>query len=67
MILTVGATGHLGGAIVEELCRRGKPVRCLVRKGSDIAKLPAADVEIAYGAMCATVRLLKRQSKGCAQ
>jgi uncharacterized protein YbjT (DUF2867 family) len=49
MILTVGATGHLGGAIVEELCRRGKPVRCLVRKGSDIAKLPAAGVEIVYG------------------
>ena len=49
MILTVGATGYLGGAIVEELCRRGKPVRCLVRKGSDTSKLPAAGVEIVYG------------------
>jgi uncharacterized protein YbjT (DUF2867 family) len=49
MILTVGATGHLGGAIVDELCRRGKPVRCLVRKDADISKLTAAGVEIVYG------------------
>ena len=49
MILTVGATGHLGGAIVEELCKRGKPVRCLVRQGSDTSRLLAAGVETVCG------------------
>lgn len=49
MILSVGATGYLGGAVVEELYSRGKPVRCLVRQGSDTAKLQKDGVELLYG------------------
>ncbi|MCX8044837.1 MAG: SDR family oxidoreductase [Desulfobacterota bacterium] len=46
MILYVGATGLLGRTAVQELCRRGKPVRCLVRQTSDTAPLPQHGLEI---------------------
>jgi NADH dehydrogenase len=49
MILVVGGTGYLGGTVVEELCRQGKRVRCLVRKGSDTSKLSGDGVELIYG------------------
>jgi uncharacterized protein YbjT (DUF2867 family) len=49
MILVLGSTGYLGGAVVNELCRRGKQVRCLVRKGSDTSKLTKAGVDLTYG------------------
>jgi uncharacterized protein YbjT (DUF2867 family) len=49
MILVVGATGYLGGAVVEELCQRGKRVRCLVRKGSDTSKLQKEGIELVEG------------------
>ena len=42
-ILVTGATGFLGGALVERLLARGETdVRCLVRSGSDRARLEAA-------------------------
>lgn len=49
MILVVGGTGYLGGTVVEELCRRGMPVRCLARKGSDTSRLPKDGIDILYG------------------
>lgn len=49
MILIVGGTGYLGGTVVEELCRRGKPPRCLVRKGSDTSKLQKEGVDLISG------------------
>jgi uncharacterized protein YbjT (DUF2867 family) len=49
MILSVGATGLVGGAVVEELIRRGNAVRCLVREGSDTSKLQRNGVELVYG------------------
>ncbi|MFC1669332.1 SDR family oxidoreductase [Spirochaetota bacterium] len=49
MILYVGATGLLGGKTVEELVKRGKKVRCLVRKGSDSKKLKKLGVELVTG------------------
>jgi uncharacterized protein YbjT (DUF2867 family) len=39
MILVVGATGNLGGAICEMLVERGKTIRALVRPTSDNAKV----------------------------
>ncbi len=39
MILVVGATGNLGGAICEGLAERGKTIRALVRPTSDQAKV----------------------------
>lgn len=47
-ILQVGATGHLGGLILEELLARGKTVRALVRPGSVTTKLPKP-VEVVQG------------------
>jgi uncharacterized protein YbjT (DUF2867 family) len=47
----VGATGWLGGQVVDRLLARGKKVRALVRPASDAAKLEAKGVEIARGDM----------------
>ena len=49
MILVVGATGQVGGNVVEELHRRGLPVRCLVREGSDTSNLQKDGVALIYG------------------
>lgn len=50
-VLVVGATGHVGGKVVDELLARGKGVRALVRPSSDASKLQAKGVEIARGDM----------------
>ncbi|MFJ4229291.1 SDR family oxidoreductase [Paenarthrobacter nicotinovorans] len=57
-VLVVGATGFLGGQVVEELLKRGKKVRALVRPGSKAAKLEAKGVEIARGDMLDTASLI---------
>ncbi|MEV7084816.1 SDR family oxidoreductase [Streptomyces sp. NPDC093085] len=50
-VLVVGATGALGGQVVDELLRRGKNVRALVRPSSDASGLQRKGVEIARGDM----------------
>ncbi|MFW0774114.1 SDR family oxidoreductase [Paenarthrobacter nitroguajacolicus] len=50
-VLVVGATGFLGGQVVDELLKRGKKVRALVRPKSNATKLEAKGVEIARGDM----------------
>ncbi|WP_026538609.1 SDR family oxidoreductase [Arthrobacter sp. 9MFCol3.1] len=50
-VLVVGATGSLGGPVVDRLLSRGKKVRALVRPSSDAGKLEAKGVEIARGDM----------------
>ncbi|MFK0009034.1 SDR family oxidoreductase [Paenarthrobacter sp. NPDC090520] len=50
-VLVVGATGYLGGQVVDQLLTHGKPVRALVRDASDPSKLQAKGVEIARGDM----------------
>lgn len=63
--LVAGATGALGTSVVRLLRERGKPVRCLVRSGSDASALEALGAEVARGdlldpeslrAACADVR-----------
>ncbi|MBN1488575.1 MAG: NAD-dependent epimerase/dehydratase family protein [Phycisphaerae bacterium] len=49
MNLVTGATGLLGSHIVEQLRKRGRPVRVLVRPGSDIEWLKGQDVEFIEG------------------
>ena len=50
-VLVVGATGFLGGQVVDALQARGTSVRALVRPESDAGKLEAKGVEIARGDM----------------
>ncbi len=50
-VLVVGATGSLGGQVVDRLLVRGKKVRALVRPTSDAGKLEAKGVETARGDM----------------
>ena len=50
-VLVVGATGDLGGRVVDALLERGKRVRALVREGTDPSRLAAKGVEIARGDM----------------
>src|SRR5512146_942901 len=49
MNLVTGASGLLGSHIVEQLRLRGRPVRVLVRRGSDRKWLETQGVEFAEG------------------
>ncbi len=49
MILVVGATGQLGGAVVRMLLAQGRPVRILVRPHSDYGSLAEAGAEAVFG------------------
>ncbi len=49
MNLVTGGTGLLGSHIVEQLCKRGRPVRVLVRHGADTRWLEGHGVELATG------------------
>ncbi|MEV6319098.1 NAD-dependent epimerase/dehydratase family protein [Streptomyces sp. NPDC051776] len=50
-VLVTGASGFLGGHIVDGCVREGHQVRALVRQGSDIARLRSSlpGVELVYG------------------
>ncbi len=50
-VLVVGATGSLGSKVVDELLKRGKNVRALVRPTTDASRLEKRGVEIARGDM----------------
>jgi uncharacterized protein YbjT (DUF2867 family) len=49
MILIAGGTGFVGGGIVRELARRGKPVAVLTRNASRAKRSPGLDVEYREG------------------
>ena len=49
MNLVTGGTGLLGSHIVEQLCKRERPVRALVRKGSNTDWLKSQPVDLAEG------------------
>jgi uncharacterized protein YbjT (DUF2867 family) len=50
-ILVIGATGFLGGRVVDALLERSKRVRALVQLGSDATALEAKGVAIVRGDM----------------
>jgi nucleoside-diphosphate-sugar epimerase len=47
MLLVTGGTGFIGSHLVDRLAGEGRPVRCLVRRTSQVSKLPRG-VELAY-------------------
>lgn len=57
-VLVVGGTGHLGGKVVAALQAKGKPLRALVRPGSDASGLQGG-VEVVRGDMMDPDSLLR--------
>ena len=57
-VLVTGGTGNVGGAVVQELLKRGARVRVLARKQPEEGKLPK-EVEIAIGDLMDPVSLEK--------
>ena len=47
--LVTGASGFIGAHVVEALVGRGRTVRCLVRRSSNVSRLQPWGVEWAYG------------------
>lgn len=64
MNLVTGATGLLGSHIVEQLRKRGMPVRALVRANSDRTWLASQGVEFAEGDVTDAASLA-RACRGC--
>jgi len=59
LVLVTGGTGFVGSHLVERLVAEGCRVRCLVRRTSSLAWLPAGKVELAYGEAARDVGLLE--------
>jgi dihydroflavonol-4-reductase len=62
--LVTGATGFVGSAVARALLHEGRPVRVLVRPGSDRRNVAGLPVEICEGSM-EDVRSLARAVDGC--
>jgi nucleoside-diphosphate-sugar epimerase len=62
--LVTGATGFIGGRLVERLVGDGYSVRCLVRLSSDTSRLEQLNVELAVGDLTSPGSLA-RAVEGC--
>lgn len=62
--LVSGASGFIGGRLIERLVRDGHEVRCLVRASSDTSRLQGLDVEIVVGDLRSGASLA-RAVEGC--
>lgn len=64
LCLVTGASGFVGGHLVERLLRDGRRVRCLVRRTSDKRLLERLDVDLVEGDLEST-SALARAAEGC--
>lgn len=64
MCLVTGATGFIGGHLVQRLVREGYRVRCLVRESSDTSVLDALHVQLARGDLTDAGSLISA-AQGC--
>ena len=48
-VLVTGASGHIGGHVVDHLLNMNHSVRALVRKSSDLRGVRASEIEIVHG------------------
>jgi len=48
-VLVTGATGFVGGHLVERLAKEKERIKCLVKRGSDTSLLEKAGAELIYG------------------
>lgn len=63
--LITGASGFIGGHIAARLAAEGRPLRCLVRAGSDTTALESLeDIELVRGDL-SSGESLARAAKGC--
>ena len=51
IILVTGATGFVGSHLVDQLVERGRNVRCLVRRSSNLRYLKHPNIELVYGGL----------------
>lgn len=63
-VLVTGASGFVGAAVVRRLVDAERPVRALVRSGSDRTNLDGIDVEVATGDLTDTASL-EKAVRGC--
>jgi nucleoside-diphosphate-sugar epimerase len=61
--LVTGASGFLGGHVVEALCNRGEKVVILARKTSNISAIKDLPIEVRYGDLT-DLESVKRAAKG---
>jgi ornithine--oxo-acid transaminase len=62
--LVTGASGFIGSHLVERLVQEGFPVRCLVRRTSDVSLLESLGVELAFGDLV-DADSVARAARGC--
>ncbi len=65
MMLVTGASGFVGAAVARRLLTAGRPVRVLIRGGSDRTNLAGLDVEIVIGDLT-DADSLHQAVRGCA-